>query len=263
MNTKAFTLMEMLTVIAIIATISIVAIVLLNPQSQIQRAQDTKQKTDLLSLKKVFEDWYNDKNCYPMPSEVCFDPVVGSLTCHICGREAASPSMSSYLSELPCSLKHPATDFTYEVDVSSCPQKYKIYTNLARKNDEDSVRLGCENGACGPRPYFGFDFGVSSPNVDLGASDKYIFDGIRCNDCGGIQYSDCGEGVPRDKIYTTINLCCDTNIGACNRYYCKSNKTGTCPIGACIECGWSSSYCFDGNECCPDSIRKENPTCVP
>jgi len=249
MNKKAFTLAEILIVVAIIAIMSTLGIILLNPVTLIQRSRDTKQKTDLSTLKKVMEDWYNDKNCYPKPSEICYDSVVGQLTCHICGRESASPPFTPYLSVLPCTSNHPASDFFYKVDVSSCPQSYRIYTNLENKNDEDSSRVGCVGGSCGPAPVYGYNFGVTSPNVYLERSFAYYLDGNLCNSCGG--YEPCAAP---DLSYISLVACCDANPGGCTQYYCIMSN-------ACMPCGWSSSDCYVNPQCEADTTRTNFLTC--
>lgn len=71
MPKKAFTLMELLIIIALIAIIATVVLILLNPWQQIAKAQDSRRKNDLATFRKVLEDYYNDKGCYPKPNEVC------------------------------------------------------------------------------------------------------------------------------------------------------------------------------------------------
>lgn len=63
MKRKGFTLIEILVVIAIIA--SIIAIAIPNYLSARQRAQDIKIKTEMSELKKALRLYYNDFNSYP------------------------------------------------------------------------------------------------------------------------------------------------------------------------------------------------------
>jgi len=203
--------MELLIVIAIIVILGILLIVLLNPLQQICKANDAKRKHDLSVLNKVFEDYYNDKGCYPKPSDVCYDVLPSPLNvctsshgniisqvCHICGNDSNSPSaLNSYLTKLPCDPDQPAKKYTYEVEsksgmachdagdaTSTCPSWYRVYSQLCNREDQDSGALGCGGGGCGldiftlpvavltPYPY-GFDYGVSSPNKTVNRSSAY------------------------------------------------------------------------------------------
>src|SRR5574340_1311498 len=144
MGKKAFTLLELTIVIALIAILAVILILLLNPWQQIGRGNDAKRKHDLDVLKKVLEDYYNDKGCYPLAAQLCYDIPPGptevrkgigagatlySYTCHICNTDDPNrPNFSPYLSPLPCDPEHPQKEYLYEVDPTngSCPRWYNI-----------------------------------------------------------------------------------------------------------------------------------------
>lgn len=176
----AFTLLELLIVISLIVLIGLAVLALFNPKTQIEKAWDGKRKKELNTLQKVFEDFYNDKNCYPKPEEVCYDPksslADGTYTCHICGNEASSPSFSPYLERLPCDPQSQAKEYLYQVDDQNCPTWYRIYTKLSDENDPQIAQAGCTYG-CGPGSYI-YSYGVSSPNIGLetGPGDYYCSD---------------------------------------------------------------------------------------
>lgn len=251
---EGFTLIEILLVVAIIAVVGAITVVFLNPVTQIERARDAKIKTDLNALKKSLEDWYNDKKCYPKPSQICYDSVGEEVNpCHICGTEANSPSFAPYLSQLPCHSSHPAEDHVYSVDNTDCPQSYRIYTNLNYDEDQNSKNVGCYLGSCGPKPNYGYNYGISSPNVSLEHS-YYVCRSTQnqCDGCGP-EYQDCG--VSCVVIYPSLNACCTANPGICTKWYCILTSDSSCGY-----CGWSASSCYSSNLCKSGTIRS-NPDC--
>ncbi len=169
---SAFTLLEIVIIITLIALIVVAAFVLLNPLGQIQKTFDGKRKTELAQLRKVLEEWYNDKNCYPRPDQICYNAPQaipgGTYFCQICGNESTSPSFSPYLTKILCDPEHPTKKYLYQVDNVNCPRWYKIYTKLNNKKDPSIAEVGCSSG-CGIGNYTGFiyNYGVTSPNTDL------------------------------------------------------------------------------------------------
>jgi type II secretory pathway pseudopilin PulG len=210
---KAFTLMEILIFIALIALLATALLTSLNPFSQIQKAWDAKRKKDLEVLNKAFEDYYNDKGCYPLPEEVCYpgtiknvcqgvgsSRTVRSKICYICGNEAPPEkfdNFKSYLSKIPCDPEHPKKNYLYEVEIKNCPASsgcqnsecgnqcpswYRIYTRLSKLTDSDSIYTGCAGGGCGIAPTpaktaeitpYQHSFGVSSPNISLEKTNAF------------------------------------------------------------------------------------------
>ncbi len=162
---RSFTLVELMMVVVIVAVVLTIVFVLLNPKKQVEKSWDGKRKNDLNTLRKVFEDFYNDKGCYPKPEEVCYGINPGN-PCQICGTRSDSPSFSPYLNPLPCDPQSPRKEYLYQVDNISCPQWYRVYSKLSREDDSAVSEVGCQNG-CGPAPEYAYSYGVSSPNIDL------------------------------------------------------------------------------------------------
>ncbi len=157
--------MELLVVIAIIILLLVVILISLNPWTQIKKSHDGKRKNDLATLGKVLEDWYNDKQCYPKPSEICYDtPDPLNKTCHICGTEIGSPSFAPYLSMLVCDPKFPAVKYVYNYDDPDCPTLYRIFTILSITTDSLIGEVGCTDG-CGPGLIY--NYGVTSQDTGL------------------------------------------------------------------------------------------------
>lgn len=230
-----FTLMEILIVISILILIATVVLITLNPWAQIYKAWDSKRKTELAQLNKTFEDYYNDKGCYPKPADICYDSpvnictgagshVLDSQTCHICGNESGSPlSLSSYVSTLPCDPQHKQKQYLYQVAAASeflcpisvedaansCPQWYRVYSDLSNQSDLAIENLGCQAGGCGIAPNYGYEFGVTSPNEKLKKTTSYYCynTSSRCNNCGAT-YEICEAKPSCITIYSSGENCC-------------------------------------------------------
>jgi len=192
---SAFSLLEILITVTLLVILAIAFLVILNPIAQINKGQDSKRKHELAQLNKEFEDFYNDKNCYPKPAEVCYNAGAGT-TCNICGSETTSPSFSPYLSRLPCDPRQPLKKYLYQVDSTTCPTWYRIYTTLSYQSDPIIVSVGCQYG-CGLPPSYNYNYGVSSPNTGLQTNTNFCSRAIGlyinpfCNICGGV-----GDGLP-------------------------------------------------------------------
>lgn len=227
--------MELLIVVALLILIAIVVLVALNPWGQIAKAQDSKRKTELTQLNKVLEDYYNDKGCYPKPSEICYDlpptnictgagsHVLDSQTCHICGNESGSPTFP-YLSTLPCDPQHSQKKYLYQVAAASnfscpistddatnsCPQWYRIYSDLNNQSDISIKDLGCQAGGCGLAPNYGYEFGVTSPNEKLKKTPAYYCytPSNTCDNQSPKTYEQCEANPSCITIYSSRENCC-------------------------------------------------------
>ena len=163
-------------VISLIAVLATAGIYLINPMNQIQKGWDSQRKNDMATTKKVLEDFYNDKQCYPLPSEICYDASSaielsdGSYICHICGNDSSSPSLSPYINKILCDPQQSTKPYLYHAENNSCPQTYEIYTKLSYIEDPAIAEVGCEDG-CGvnssPADYT-YNYCVSSPNEKCG-----------------------------------------------------------------------------------------------
>ncbi|KKT47996.1 MAG: hypothetical protein UW37_C0001G0001 [Candidatus Gottesmanbacteria bacterium GW2011_GWA2_44_17] len=230
---SGFTLLELLIIVTLIAIIAIVALILFNPWQQISKSYDAKRKHDLSELRKAYEDYYNDKGCYPTGNIICYNTpkanykgvgAGGTLvgySCNICGSETTSPNFP-YLSRLPCDPQHPTKDYLYQYDPSSCPSWYRFYTDFSNEKDVDSVDLGCALGGCGlkyppfPTPQYGYDYGISNTNLEQSNVYNCIDSGNICNTCN--TYAECIVDfgcVDKNKIYGSRGLCCGKNPGGC------------------------------------------------
>lgn len=213
--TKGFTLMEMLIVVGIMSVVVVGVILLMNPQKMVNGAVDSKKKSELSRFKKALEEYYNDKGCYPKPSQLCYpgvdngSPVSGTV-CYMCGSEPNSPQLTGYLDKLPCDPQHPDKKYQYQVnDASNCPKWFKIFTDLNIPDDSDSIKVGCGNGGCGGTSKYGYDYGEGSLNIVLPVSHNYVCHTYSntCDVCGKTVAA-CEQQSTCNEIYGNLSLCC-------------------------------------------------------
>lgn len=159
---RGITLTEVMVVVTIIAILILIAIWAYRPQ--LLKGRDARRKTDLNRLEKVFEDYYNDHDCYP---------------------ETPDQLVPDYLSEFP---KDPVTREPYEWSTDDC-DVYRIYASLDWKQDPAIAEAGCGSG-CGPGGgtagvSCAYNYGVCSPNTELESCASCTFSCQResgCND---------------------------------------------------------------------------------
>lgn len=155
---KGFTLIELLVVIAILGLLISVLLTTINPIAQFQKSNDARRKTDLETLQRALELYYQDNNAYP-----------SSTSNEINGLSWGS-AWAPYINKLP---QDPVTGKNYVY--FSTGQAYYLYTNLERGSKDPQ---SCNNGnACSgfSRAIVGFpqntacggtcNYGISSPNV--------------------------------------------------------------------------------------------------
>lgn len=151
---RGFTLIEMLIAIGLLGALLTGIIVIINPQTQINKTQDAKRKSDLAQLQRALDLYYNDIGRYP--------PVTSG---YVINNMAWGSAWSTYMNALP---KDPDPGKTYVYYASGDGQSYWLYANLAYASDPQACPLGrdCPHvpGAnlCGGKPC---NYGISSSNV--------------------------------------------------------------------------------------------------
>ncbi|MFA5828222.1 MAG: prepilin-type N-terminal cleavage/methylation domain-containing protein [Candidatus Shapirobacteria bacterium] len=152
-----FTLTELLIVMSIIALMSVIIIGIINPIALVNKGKDARRKKDLSRIKTAFEEYYNDKGCYPNQAKV--DELQNPVNCD------SGIIFSPWLTPWPCD---PDGD-PYEIIVdssSSCPDEYRAYAYLEFLADRDiPVGWGGISGA-GAYTSSPVNYGVSSPNAN-------------------------------------------------------------------------------------------------
>lgn len=153
---KGFTLSELMIVITILAVVAI--LLLTSLQQQTMRGYDSKRKTDLAKIKVIFEDYYNDHNCYP--TKDLWDA-------YDCKTKANGDFLKLYLQDqdIPCD---PYTGERYlyitipEGVEGSCTG-YRMFAALTITTDPDIRASGCDpdpHKGCGYEPYK-YNYGIS------------------------------------------------------------------------------------------------------
>lgn len=134
---SGFTLIEVIIVVAIIGVFS--SIMFVNFKSWVIKSQDSKRKADLVYYHNIFENYYNDKGCYPTSAQW------QSATCN------GATFLSPYMSQLRCDplLKskyiYQATDKAGNECVGECGActGYRLLTTLANTDDQEIKKVGC------------------------------------------------------------------------------------------------------------------------
>lgn len=206
---NGFTLTELLIVVAILALLTLGAIVSLT-QNRL-KADDAKTKSDLNKLKIVFEDYFGDHNCYPPTTY--FDDI----------SDCNSNQLSPYLNVLLCNKKT-GLPYTYTTDGTSCPQWFKVYGTISDVNDEKyKLFLDTNSNTLGT-------YAVSSSNLSMyesSGSTSQIVSPPPSNFyyyCSGI--GNCTSFDPTIRLCTPYYLN-DGNCGGTATQHCFS-------VGSCL-----------------------------
>ncbi|MBP8590882.1 prepilin-type N-terminal cleavage/methylation domain-containing protein [Candidatus Shapirobacteria bacterium] len=211
------TWIEVLIVVAIIGLLAVLFLNFFNPLEKRDQATNSRQKSDLDRLAIALEDYYNDKGCYP-----------AEVSCETGEADKLRP----YLGTIPCDPATGGSYYYYPEDGASCPKHYRIYTTLKWEKDPAIAAVGCAWG-CGPIkagqtnfPYnFPFNYGVSSPNVNLESGERFCAEnnlwhacqkGSGCNVMGSSWRECCPN--PRKQCptkYTGSKCYCNEGFPAC------------------------------------------------
>lgn len=215
-NDDGWTLSELLIVVAIFAILSIIFL-LVNWRKNVFRAQDARRKTDISNIRRAFEEYYNDNECYP------------ELTIL---NNCDGTNLNPYLRTIPCD---PATREPYKYqpdeDTNVCLGN-RICTKLLDTHDPDITALGCDGvNGCGWGQYWNYCLAagttVTAPGFDPSEGyvptatpviTPYYQGGYACGNDGTCQ----NVGDP---------------IGAgCLRSWSESNCQGMCPGNPQLWC---------------------------
>ncbi|MFA5025384.1 MAG: prepilin-type N-terminal cleavage/methylation domain-containing protein [Candidatus Shapirobacteria bacterium] len=152
-NKKGLTLVEILIVLTILSVLIIAAVSGMDPIGTMAKARDTQRKKDLNRIKIAFEDYFNDRNCYP--SQGLVDMLTDVSRCK-------SDVFSPWLGNWPCN----PGDTPYSIvigDDENCPKWYKVMTFLENKSDPQIS----DQGGIGDGVGIPLNYGVASENISL------------------------------------------------------------------------------------------------
>lgn len=125
---KGFTLVEILVVIAILLIMILILIGILNPIVLVNKAKDSRRKKDLNRIRVAFEEYFNDKGCYP--NKTLRDQLIDSENC------GTNFVFSPWLRPWPCDPNGEAYEVLIGYD-ENCPKWFKVLAIFENKNDSD------------------------------------------------------------------------------------------------------------------------------
>ena len=217
MDRKAFSLLEMLVTVAVIAALAIGVLILINPLSIINRGNDASRKKNLDDAKKALEEYMADTGCYPQPTQICTEGT-NINNCHICTKQKAD--QFSYFKKDMCDPKAEQLPYMYRVEKyggapAVCPKWFHIYSVLESAYNAAEDLWGCKKGGCGVPPQYGYSYLVTSPGApvdNMTATNWFCFVQNDCTNCG--VYENCSS--PSNECYEQLlypskTLCCNSN----------------------------------------------------
>lgn len=232
---SGFTLIELLITIAILATLIILS--LMAWQKHLDQAHDAQRKSDLKKISIAFENYYNDKECFPEETIL-----------QACGDDSLNP----YLNKIPCDPVY-NLPYCYIHDPNdSCGQSYKILAPLKTTDDPIIEKLLCHGDLyCGYETncdtlinpptgsdYSGFNYGVTSGNLQLYNPDASPPPNLSPSPSPSIS--------PSPSSPSGLTWACDSR-GNCNSY---DDPVGAgCPIW--YEDDQCSNACNEPSNWCP------------
>ncbi len=163
-KSEGFTLIELILVVGILSVLAVAALAVLDPFAQIQKANDSRRKSDLSQIQRALETYYQDNGKYPLstvttPYKISVPGSPNPVTIDW------GNSWQPYMNLMP---KDPSASKNY-VYYSITGQSYFLYASLDRgKFDPQACNSGnaclnlpsgasCGSGTC--------NFGATSPNV--------------------------------------------------------------------------------------------------
>jgi len=140
---KGVTLIELMVVMLILAILMVAMTAALNPANLINKGKDATRKKDLKRIKIAFEEYYNDKGCYP--SQAMIDEL-NSAPCGSTGLYQLNP--------WPCEPGGGRYRVLVE-EPSDCPDWFAALTTLRAASDKDMIKVEGKK----------YNYCVSSTNV--------------------------------------------------------------------------------------------------
>jgi len=202
-NTQSFTLMEILIIVALISTLIVGGIALINPKKQIERAWDLKRKADLSAIQKILATYSNDHESYP-DSSICDDSAhrVGvNCLCHICNLK--NPTISPYVETALCDPQSPGRSYLYMYDCTNPkPEWYQVCSILSYPDGETAANS--------------YNYSIASPNNQVtnclsmcpedGTAGWCLKDG-NCNRCSSIALCRLNNACDSPPMFFTDSAC--------------------------------------------------------
>lgn len=158
MKVRAFTLVELLIVISLIALLAILVLVGLHPRKQLEKVWDSQRKEHLAHLTRRLEEYYNDNQKYPSGDSICYNPVKnddGTCSCNICGSAGNAAKTGKYVSGLTCDPEFSHKNYLYQYD---CTTDESQWYRLCAALSQDVAPIYADG-------FLNYNYGVSSGNI--------------------------------------------------------------------------------------------------
>lgn len=227
---QGFTLIEILTVVTILAVLGVAVLVGINPMMQFFKGYDAVRKSDLQEIKIALEAYYEDHGCYP--EFITTAPNYNDLAIQQsyflsqCGPVIEGDEMYGYLDEIPCdpNTGEPYSFYfplaSWDANLKTCPQKFLIYTNLSNAFDPQLLHystLGnCNDSYTVSSNMSSYDF-VKSCSGTVCPDFYYGFVNGVCTLLSTNDYPYCGPNYCSDdcdgEIYSARKECLPKNLG--------------------------------------------------
>jgi general secretion pathway protein G len=137
---RGFTLIELLVVIGIIGILAAATIAVLNPVTQIQKANDARRKSDLVQIQRALEVYYNDHGYYPPSGTDYFRIDVGGANATF--GQAWLPYMA-HIPNDPKGVQNVTSsednDWHYQYAQLDSGQGFCLYATLERKEKDPQI----------------------------------------------------------------------------------------------------------------------------
>ncbi len=218
-----WTLTELLIVVAILAILSIVFL-LVNWKRNVSRANDARRKTDLANVRRAFEEYYNDNECYPDATILNNCGSTGTPT-------DPTPGLAPYMRVIPCD---PATrePYLYQPDsATNLCSGNRVCAKLQDIYDPDIVAIGCDSSGCGWGPGWNYCLATGATITAPGFVPSY---------------APTSTPLPEPTINPEDHYACGPN-GQCN-YYDNPINHG-CPSSFPLACP-ADPYCQTAENQC-------------
>jgi prepilin-type N-terminal cleavage/methylation domain-containing protein len=238
-DNKGFTLIEMLLVVIILSILIVTLFGILNPLTQLNKANDTKREHDLTQIKNALDTYYNDTGCYPTTIPFSIIWKVNQTT-----YMTKVPEDDRCLKDGKCYL--------YQTDNSSCPQWNVLYGSLQVPNTSSNKVL-CSLSLmtnCTPQGFLasGYNYCVISGNPDCSF--------VSSNELPPSNIASVDTPTPVQVLPTTTPT--PTISCTLKAFKCTSFSTED-PLGVCQNVGSGGDYC--GTPCQLHQIPQSNVCC--
>ncbi|MFA6602549.1 MAG: prepilin-type N-terminal cleavage/methylation domain-containing protein [Candidatus Shapirobacteria bacterium] len=205
-----FSLVELLIAFAILAILVVGFLMTINPSAQVNKARDAQRKKDIKKISASFEEYFNDRGCYPTQ-----DFINSFNTATNCG---GITTFGDWLKPWPCDPKKKPYQIVTEPTNQICPKWFRVLTMLEYTSDGEIPQKFKKPPVEGAYAYT-YNFGVSSTNINW-------YENESC--------------TPTLKGDGTCCMCYEIAGGSCSNISagCDSSNEGGCfSDGACsMEC---------------------------